>query len=347
MHWNRSILFIFLSVGLLSACSDGPTEPPAPETTEVGVVVGSVDLSLTIFDVEDPTQRTTVGLGADGSPVTLAVHDNLAAVPLGVVPAVAVVDLRTAAVVRTVALPEGSGATGAAFVNDSILLVANPNLNSVTPVNVRSGAAGGEIAVGRFPQGIVVQGSRAYVLNAELAGWAPDGPSTVSVIDTGSMSVIETVTLSGQNAGRGVVGPDSRVYVLQAGNWGAGDGSLSVVDPASLKESSHHAGFGDFPGSLAFAPDGILFVGGYGFGLISWDPAVRQFRRGVDNPIAPGGTPSVSGVAFDSQGRLYTLAPDCENPSVVNRLDGAFNVETTIPVGICPFAIAFAEVEAS
>ena len=59
----------------------------------------------------------------------------------------------------------------------------------------------------------------------------------------------------------------------------------------------------------------------------------------------PGGVGSTSGVGFDDAGRFYTLTPDCQNPSTVNRHDGSFAVDLTIPVGICPFAIAFTVVE--
>ena len=133
---------LLLGALFMVACSGDGTELQLPETTEVGVVLSSTDLSLTIFEVENPGQTRTVGLGPDGSPITMAVRGNLAAVPLGVVPAVAVVDLREGLLVRTVGLPLGSGATGAAFLNDSIVLVANPSLNSVTPVNVLAGNTG-------------------------------------------------------------------------------------------------------------------------------------------------------------------------------------------------------------
>ena len=69
----------------LAACGSDGTQPLPPETTEVGVVLGSVDRSLTIFEVENPTQTRIVGVGPDGSPVSMAVRGNLAAVPLGMV----------------------------------------------------------------------------------------------------------------------------------------------------------------------------------------------------------------------------------------------------------------------
>ena len=79
----------FLVALLLAACSDDGTEALPPETAEVGVVLASTELSLTIFEVDNPTQTRVVGLGPAGSPVTMAVRGNLAAVPLGIVPAVA------------------------------------------------------------------------------------------------------------------------------------------------------------------------------------------------------------------------------------------------------------------
>jgi hypothetical protein len=331
----------------LSACSDDGTEALPEETLEVGVVLSSVDVSLTIFEVENPARTRIVGLGPDGSPVTMAVRANLAAVPLGFVPAVAVVDLKAGVLVRTVGLPAGSGATGAAFLNDSILLAANPNLNSVTPINVFAGTSGTDIAVGRFPQAVVVEGGRAFVLNAELDEFfAPDGPATVSVIDIESLQVTSTVILSGENAAAGGVGPDGRLYIVNSGSFGSANGSLSVVNLASLSEVGHHAGFGEFPGSLALGPSARAFVGAFSYGVAVWDTALEAFILGPAEALAPGGIPSTSGLGFDDAGRLYTLTPDCQDPSTANRHDGAFEVDVTIPVGICPFAIAFTAIEA-
>ena len=341
LHWATPLWAL-----LLAACFGDGTEPVVFEPAEVGVVLSSTDLTLTIFEVENPTVTRTVGLGADGSPVSLAVRGGLAAVPLGIVPAVAIVDLGEGLLVRTIGLPQGSGATGVAFLNDSIVLVANPNLNSVTPVNVLAGTSGSDISVGRFPQAVVVEGSRAFVLNAELEGFAPDGPASVSVIDIESLAVISTIQLSGENAAAGGVGPDGRLYVVNSGSFGSGNGSLSVVSLTSLTEVGHHTGFGDFPGSLALGPSARAFVGAFSYGVVVWDTSLDAFIRGPANALEPGGIPSTSGVGFDEAGRLYTLTPGfCQDPATANRHDGLFEVDLTIPVGICPFAIAFTMVE--
>jgi hypothetical protein len=329
---------------LLPACGDDPVGPDLT-AREVGVVVSSTDVALTIFDVDDPTQSETVGLGADGSPVSLALRGRFAAVPLGIVPAVAVVDVREGALLRTVGLPEGSGATGAAFVNDSIVLVANPGLGSVTPVNVLAGTAGTAIEVGRYPHAIIVEGGRAYVLNAELENFAPDGPSTVTVLDASNLSVVDTIELSGENAAKGAIGPDGRLYVINSGSWGAGNGSLSVIDLTSGTETDFVEAFGDFPGSIAIRDDGLVHVGLFGVGMLVWSASTESFTRGPDDPVTPGGVASTSGIGVDSQGRVYALEPDCQNPSFAHRLSASHDSEDAIPVGICPMSIGFTEVE--
>ena len=351
---ERGSCALLLGALFMAACSGNGTESQLPEAVEVGVVLSSTDLSLTIFEVETPGQTRTVGLGPAGTPVTMAVRGNLAAVPLGVVPAVAVVDLKEGLLVRTVGLPLGSGATGAAFLNDSIVLVGNPSLNSVTPVNVITGTTGSDIVVGRFPQAVVVEGGRAFVLNAELEFefFAPDGPSTVSVIDIASLQVTSTVTLSGENAAAGSVGADGRLYIVASGSFGSANGSLSVVDLAGLPvEVANHPGFGEFPGSLALGPSvsgfvgTFAFVGAFSYGVVVWDTSLDVFTRGPADALAPGGIPHTSGVGFDAAGRLYTLTHDCQNPSTANRHDSMFEVDLTIPVGICPIAIAITSLE--
>ena len=316
---------------------------------EVAVVLNSVDLSLTIFPVDSPAVSRTIGLGPAGSPVTLAVRGGLAAVPMGLVPALAVADLQSGDV-RTVALPDSSGGTGVAFVNDSIVYVANPNRNSVSVVNVRRGALGPEIPVGVYPQFIIADRGRVFVLDGELVNFAPARNGRVTVIDPATRTVTDSLTLGGRNPQKGKIGPDGLLYVIDSGDFGMGNGSLSVVNPFQGVEVRNDDGFGEFPGDLAFDAGGLVYVTSFSYGVAVWDPGRLRFVHPPDDPLVIGGFPSASGAGADSDGRLYVLVPgpdpedpttSCAVPSVALRSapDGSFDRQ--IPVGICPIAIDF------
>lgn len=338
---RKAAPFALLVPFVLTACEGGPTQPERPEGLEAAVVVNSRERSLTVIPVENPAGAYTIAVSAEGTPVTLAARGQTAVVPLGTFPFAAVVDLKAGTVSHTVALPEGSGASGVAFLNDSIALVGNPRLNSVTPINVRRGTAGAAVPVGVYPSKIVVVDGRAFVLNAELEKFVPVRPGTITVLDQ-SLRNIGTIQLSGLNPGGAVAGRDGRLYVVNSGRYNHNNGSLSVVDLRTLREISHHPGFGNFPGSVALDPSGPVVVGVYGTGILSWNPATQAFVRGVDNPLTPGGIPPVSALGYDSEGRLLALNPgSCKEPGVAYRVGAEGQVEREFATGICPFGLAF------
>lgn len=328
----------------LAACEEGPNEPRIAE--RLVLTVNSVENSLSLVPVDggSDVQVRTVGLGAQGTPTGVGARGAYAVVPLGTYPFAAVVNLRTGEVQSRVALPANSGATGSGFVNDSIAVVANPGRNTVTPINVLRGTAGAEVAVGTYPAAVISDGARVYVLNGNLVNFAPAGPGSVTVLDEG-LGILRTVQLTGINPSAGAI-IGNRLYVLNSGSFGGNNGSLSVVNLATLAEESHHTGFGEFPSSIAASPGGDLYVGIYGTGIVVWDPRSRTFRVGLDAPITPAGSGIVSGLGFGYAGRLHTVnAGSCQTPGSMYRLsaaDGA--LERTVQVGICPFGIAFADV---
>lgn len=321
----------------LAACGD--TESPPVRPDEYAVVLNSTGRSLSVISIEDTTVRFTLGIGSQGSPVSMAVRGATAVVPMGTYPAAAVVNLRTREVFN-VPLPAGSGATGVAFANDSIAVVANPSLNTVTPVNVRRLTAGASVAVGTYPQSVAAGNGRVYVVNGNLVDFVPAGPGSVTVLDE-QLRPAGTVALTGINSSAGRV-VSGTLYVANAGSFGADDGSVSVVGASSLTETSRATGFGNFPGALAGGPGGRLYVATYGTGLLKWNPATGTFDRGPGNAILPGGEAAVAGLGTDSQGRVYVVAPgDCSAAGKLYRLSAADAVEMEVSTGICPFVVEF------
>ncbi len=331
----------------LTGCDDDPTRPTPATEIETAVIVNSIDLSVTVFPVDSPQSARIIGLAQAGTPVSLAVRANVAVVPLGLFPALAVVDLSSGNV-QTVPLRNNSGATGAAFLNDSIVYVANSNLDSLSRVNVFSLQVEAEIAVGVFPQAVAVAGAQVFVMNAELnANFQPANPGVVSVVDPTTNTVASSISLTGFNPSGVTLGPDGLLYVVNSGSFGQGDGSLSVVDPTTLAEDEHHAGFGEFPGGIAFGPDGHAYVSAFSYGVAVWNTSDDAFLQSPTNPLVIQGHMTSAGVRFDSSGRLYSLIPgDCINPSVVVRLNADLSFDREIDVGVCPVAIAFTRLEA-
>lgn len=328
-----------------AACDGDPNEPGIAE--RLVVVVNSVENSLSLVPQEGGSgvQVRTVPLGAQGSPVGVAARGPWAVVPMGTYPFAAVVNLRTSSLSSTVALPAGSGATGAAFVNDTLAVVANPGRNTVSPIRVERGTAGAEVTVGTYPQVIVSDGARVYVVNANLVNFTPAGPGSVTVLDD-RLRFVKTVQLTGINPGAAAI-VGNRLYVLNSGTFGGNNGSLSVVNLQTLTEETRHAGFGEFPSSLAAAPNGELYVGLYGTGILVWNPQTASFRVGPDAAIKPGSSGIISGLGFDSSGRLHTTnARSCvaTDRGFTYRLAANGTTERSVQLGVCPFGLDFADV---
>lgn len=346
MNLLRPTLAIAIAIPIaIAACEDTAGVQPLTGV-ETAVVLNSIDLSITVFPVGEPDAAHAIGLAAAGSPVSAAARRNVVVVPLGFFPAAAVVDLSTGNV-GTIPLPENSGATGVAFLNDSIAYVANPNLNTVSVVNVSAGRAGPEIEVGVFPQAVAVWGDTVLVLNAELGlDFRPVRQGVVSAIDASSNTVVASMFLTGFNPAAAAYGPDGLLYIVNSGAFGDGNGSLSVVNPTTLEEVDHHGGFGEFPGDIAFDDAGRAYVSSFAYGIAVWDAVGDSFINTPDDPLVADGHTISSGVGVDSDDRLYTLIPgDCIAPSVAVRLDAGLAFDREIDVGVCPIAVTFTRVE--
>ena len=340
-----ALLLTALAATALTGCEDDPTRPqPQSDEREYAVVLNSVGLTLTVFPTDAPDSTTTIPLGANGTPASLATRGEVALVPLGIFPAVAVVDLAAGSVVDVIALPQGSGATGVAIVDDSLAFVANPELNTVSPVRYREGVALEPIDVGVYPTSLVALGNRVYVLEANLVDFSPDGPSSVSVIDAIALDVDTTFMLSGRNAGDALLSGDSVLYVLNRGDFGLDNGSVSVVPLPATAERERFDGFGAGTGTLSDL-DGDLLVSSYVYGLALYDPETRSFLTAPEDGVFPPDAANVLGAGADADDRLYSIdAGDCTEPGRVWIWEGSLaDVEQAeaVTVGSCPLDILF------
>ena len=332
-----STLLLFAALG----CDDDPTQPDGGEPREYAIVLNSVSASVTVFPVEETDSTHTIALEPSSTPTTLAVRDDIALVPLGVYPAVAVIDLDAGVVIDEIPLPAGSGATGVAIVSDSLAFVANPDLNSVTPVYYRTGETGDAIDVGVYPTSLLALGNLVFVVEANLVSFMPAGPSTVSVIDAATLEVNADFVLSGKNAAQAAT-DGAELYVVQAGNWDSTNAGVSEIDLPVAAEVDFHTGFATFASEIAVALDGTILVSSPFYGVAHYDPNDEDFLVEPGEGVGAAGM-NVLGIGLDTSDRLWVIdAGDCASPGravLVTGSNGVVVDEATVEV--CPEAIEF------
>lgn len=347
MRLSRWVVLLGAATATL-ACAEASAPLPAAE--EVLLLVHRTTGALSLIRINTPTVVTPIPLGSTtATPTTVSALDGRAIVPLGDDDAVAVVNLRSATVERTIPLPASSGATGAAIVDDSIAYVGNPNQNTVTRINYLTGDTA-SVAVGQTPRAVVFTRGKVFVVNANLNGsGVPNGPSWVSVVDpvTNRLATgIDSILLPGPgNANAADVASDGVIYVMNAGpDDSATDSRLSLVDPVGRKELGNFTGFGNAAGSVTDNGGSRLYVSSLTQGLMVFDLLNRQVLRGAGNGIA---IPDNSGVAVDAAGRPYVLeSGPCTTGSTgkLHILRTNLTESRAVTVPECPVAALVTEI---
>src|SRR6266704_5033091 len=303
----------FLALTLATGCSDA-----LEQKSSAGQVIGVVnanDRTLSVISATDFSVSTHDWQSGTASPRTIDGRGHVFVVPLGAADAVGISRFFTcppgalALCVRpdyVLPLAPGSGATGAAIQDDSIAWIANPNLNTVTRLNYVSGDAV-SVAAGVYPQAVAIVGTRVFVVNSNLVGSMPAGPSWLTSFECCSVRTPDSIPLTGTNARFATVGDDSLLYVIASGHTGATDGKLSIVDPQARVEVAVLNGLGESPGAAAFHPAGSrLLVASATEGILEVNASIRVITRGPGNGVKPAGH-GVSGLAIDLRGRVYAV----------------------------------------
>ena len=337
---------LVLTAGIL-ACAETAAPLPAPE--EVVVVLNTTGATLSLVPVAAPTQVSTVPLGeSDVQAVSVTARGGTAVVPLRGRDAIAVVDLRQGMLVNTITLAPGSGVAGAALISDSIVYVSNAGTNTLTRVDLSTGDTA-SVPVGATPQQVIFTRGRVHVLNANLDSLGkPAGESWISVVDPGiglAGAVVDSVPLIGPgNAQFSTVAGDGLLYVVQVGDPTVDEARLSVVDPVGRQEVASFGGFGFGAGDLTDNGADRLLISSRTEGLMEFDTADRKILRGEGNGLA---IPANTGVAVDSQGRIYALEAGCSGHGLLHVLRPNFTEIRTVIVGQCASQALLARVPAA
>jgi hypothetical protein len=341
---GRAVLAGLLAFG--AGCADPQAPLPAP--SEVVLVVNSLESSLSVIPIHSvgATYKIPLG-GTTPTPVGVSALGGVAVVPMGLDHAATIVDLSTGTVSRVVPLADGSGATGSAVLDDSIAYVANPGLNTVTRINYLTGDTA-SVAVGIYPQGIVATRGKIFVLNGNLVNFAVAGPGWITVVDpitNAKADGIDSIPLPAPgNPQFAVVGGDGRIYVMNVGNY-VDEGRLSVVDPVARTELANFGGFGPGPGDVATDGGDRLFVSSFTEGLMEFNIATRALVLGAGEGIP---IPDNSGVAVDSDGRIYGITAGCGGGAggAAHVLRPDLTERSVVPLGACAIGSAVTRIPA-
>jgi len=315
----------------------------------VVVVLNTAAATLSLVPVTAPTQVSTIPLGAsDVLPVSVATRGPTAVIPLRGRDALAVVDLRQGVLVNTIALAPGSGVAGVVLIGDSIAYVSNSNLNTVTRVDLATGDTA-STPVGPSPQHVTFTRGRVLVINSNVDAFGkPAGESSISVIDPSrepATGRVDHIPLIGPgNARFSTIAGDGLVYVIQEGDAAVDEGRLSIVDPVDRRELASFGGLGFGPGDLIADNGERLLISSRSEGIMEFDTADRAVIRGEGNGVV---IPANTGVAVDSQGRVYALEAGCAGTGVVHVLRPDFTEIRSVPVGRCASQALLARVPAA
>lgn len=353
---------LLTAVALLAGCDDDdPVDPggerPFFQGTEadpqIGLVVNSLDNTLTLFQLGDPAEIREIALGASSAVTAtgVAAGARSVAVPLGNAASVALIDPETLRIDRFFLFPSGN-ATGAAFTPSGALLVANLLTDQVGRVTLdqESNTIDQLVDVAPAPTDIELSRGRALVLSGNLDdGFSPLGPGVVTALDPTTLEVLGTVETGGENPSASAVGPDGLLYVINTGDF-VSPATLAVIDPTTLERVDLIEDVGVGAGAITVDGDGLAYISGFFLGTLVFDTVTRSWVRGTDDPVcAPlegGGCRGAFDAVAGEDGRLYQAffgsAGEGLAPWIFVYDPGSWALRDSIPSGQGPTAARIA-----
>ncbi len=195
--------------------------------------------------------------------------------------------------------------------------------NSVTPIDLTTGATAPEIRVGEEPRDAVLSpdGTRLYVANV--------GGGSISVVDTAAQRTTATVKVGSSPNGLALTGDGRTLWVANAG-----DSTIQSIDTRSLAVAPAIAA-GTTPRVIVIAPnEAMLYVSNQGSDTVT---PMDLRSRTVQAPIPVGARPTGLAVTPDGK-RLYVVDSADNDVRSVNLSDG--RTVARIPTGVEPMRIA-------
>jgi YVTN family beta-propeller protein len=236
---------------------------------------------------------------------------------------IAVIDVATATLARTIDLAPHASPHGVAFVDDRIVAVTSAPTRSVLFVNVESGAVSGSVEAGAEgsraePHLLSLSFDRTRLYSANMES------GTVSEIDVRTRTLIRHVPFPGNPVGVAAA-PDGTLWAIEEGEGHVY--TVTIVDPASGAVVTRLTDSG-MARRIAFTPDGsVAVVTDPGHDVVQiYDAATRILKSSIS--FGEGANPS--GVSFTRDSRAFVALGaggigeiDLKVGRIVRRIDTA------------------------
>jgi hypothetical protein len=337
-----------LGLAALTACSDALEQ----DTTagQVIAVAESQPATVSLVSAENFVVSHAIALSG-GSTGSVSGFGSVLIVPM--MGGVGVIDLSHSLTTVTGLVPLGTGGfgRGSAIQDDAIAWVSYEMPYAVWRINYRSGDTA-SVGFAANPKALAIAAGNVFVVTVGAGD-----VSWLTVIDTSltagspSIAIVDSVPLTGLNAGGITLGGDGYLYVVSSGpltGGGATEGRLAIVDPVSRRELAVVNGLGSQLGPPVYHPSGRVLIPSVN-GILEVNPVTRSVTHGPTKGIKPADDyPSV--LVVDQRGRVYALVDHCADPS---QPPGAVHVLSpppnyaliaTIRIGSCPNGAAAAAI---
>lgn len=315
----------------MAATATNPA-PPAP-TGAVGTALVANQQSSSASIVDLATGRSVaVPVGAGPHEAAIAPDGRIGVITVygAQVPGngLAVIDLRTRQVLRTVDLGVFVRPHGVAFIGPTRVVVTSEATRRVVIADIATGAVEADVATeagGSHMLGVTANGTRAWTANVQAG--------SVSEIDLERRAFVRQIPVAPVTEGVAVT-PDGREVWVGSNT----QGTVRVVDAARGAVVATIPGLG-FPYRIGISPDGTLAAvcdpqGGRIFVL---DVGTRTVLGALEGLASPRGVV----IGPDSRTALITLNGE-SSVAVVDLRDR--RILTKAPVGSSPDGVAFTTV---
>jgi len=298
------LVILTINIVLFVGCGNDDDDDDDILTQEANIayIVNGLAQTISTFNIETKEMKNDV-LSVGKWPNGIEIKGDRGYVINTGDNSIQVIDLNNNSTIGTIPVGDGTSPEKLDFINENEAYVTCNWTNSVKRIALSSMSAETEIKVGTAPWGIVVANNKAYVCNTNViyGDTTIYEQGTVSVIDTSTNSVIETIEV-GINPTEITTDQNGKVLVVCTGNYADIMGEIYIIDPSN-DQVIEKISLNITPGQIAVSPSGTAYLTGF-MGLT----VLVLSTRAVSQPLTEyaGG----DGLTIDDDGNVYICVPD-------------------------------------